>query len=177
MCIQLALLPPEDFKKGNYVLEPASRTKVTRSNEERQKKHTGTVITCAEVWWSSETQCAGNYQWYMPEAGRVEKYQPQWMRCVRGCVVFRRPHRANDRHSLEADTTVLRRLDAAHPTALITVEDAAFIPDIFESVKNGDDKSEDVAAWVVEGDGTFREEGETMAYIGMYALVAVEPTS
>lgn len=54
---------------------------------------------------------------------RFNRLSPLWMRVVKRCFVFGQDHLARQRHTREEVFGTIKKLNAKHPTTLLTVED------------------------------------------------------
>lgn len=85
-----------------------------------------------------ETYPSNNYR----QQQRQRRPIPWWMRGVKGCFVCRKPdHNANERHSRDEVSTVIKNLKMKHPTALLTEEDKEYITDLFADNESYEDQS------------------------------------
>ena len=78
----------------------------------------------------------GNRPNYQPRGRRL---CPDWMKGVKGCFVCGQDHRANTRHSNEEVKKAIDRLKAAHPKALLTIEDLSSVVNMTTYDDDNDD--------------------------------------
>lgn len=103
--------------------------------------------------------------------GNRRRIASSWLRGVKGCFVCGKDHYANQKHPRDEVTAAINKLKNKHPRALLTVEDLAFITELYDD-NDKEESGEEQAEWAE--DDSSNDEEDNIAYIADVDLKSIE---